>query len=573
MNDAKEEIRERLAIEDVVGEYLELKRAGRNFKALSPFTNEKTPSFMVSPDKKIWHDFSSGKGGDIFSFVMEMEGYDFKEALRHLARKAGVELKHFSTASSQKIAKRKKRELEMYRLATTFYQLALTHNRHALDYVKSRNLNRTTLKEFKIGYSPNTKDALVQALEKKGFSKQEIAQAGLTNRFGGDLFRGRLMIPLSDQIGQTIGFTGRGLEPESIPKYLNTPSTLLYDKSRHVFALSQAKEAIRKANQAVIVEGNMDAISSHQAGIKQVVAAAGTALTADHLKTIGRFTSDVRLAFDGDKAGISAAERVIEISQTVGVDIKIISMPDSAKDPDELIQQGVKKWQQAIDEAIPAMDWLIEVYQEKLNIKTVQGRRDFSRKLVQIAQKLADPVEREAYLQKIAKIIDISVEALLKQVAEAKTPKKRLKSTEKASAAEVDEFLYQDNLLATGLLSEKVRTMLAEFDTKMLQNSKRQLVAKFLIDHQTETTQIDLTALQSEAVYAKILTLRAEERYSSWGEEDLVKEASRLLEQVKNDYQKHQIKQLTDQLRQAELDGDDALANRLREQINQLIKQ
>lgn len=572
MNDAKEEIRERLSIEDVIGEYLELKRAGRNFKALSPFSNEKTPSFMVSPDKKIWHDFSSGKGGDIFSFVMEMEGYDFKEALKYLAKKAGVELKYFDSVSSQKIAQRKKRELEIYRLATNFFQLALTHNRHALDYAKNRNLTKKTLTDFKIGYSPNTKEALVQALEKKGFSSKEITQAGLTNRFGGDLFRGRLMIPLSDQTGQTIGFTGRGLDPESVPKYLNTPSTLLYDKSRHVFALAQAKEAIRKINQAVIVEGNMDAISSHQAGVKQVVAAAGTALTAEHLKIISRFTSDVRLAFDGDAAGIRAAERVIELAQAAGIDVKIISMPDSAKDPDELIQQGVEKWQAAIDEAVPAVDWLIKIYQQQINLKTAQGKRDFSRKLVEVIQKLADPVEKSVYLQKVAELVGVTEETLLDQVSAAKTPTRRLKKPRANLDGRPDEFLYQDNILAIGLLSAAVRELIAGTDLGVLQGEERRKIGELLVKHRMEPETIDLSKLKKQAVFAKILALRAEERYSSWGQEELIKEAGRLLRQAQIDYQKHQTKQLTDQLRQAELDGDDQTAAKLRQTINQLIK-
>ena len=243
MNDAKEEIRDRLSIEDVIGEYVELKRAGRNFKALSPFSNEKTPSFMVSSDKGIWPDFSSGKGGDIFSFVMEMEGVDFKESLKILARKAGVELKLFNSANSQKIAKRKAREAEIYTLVTKYYQAILAKNPHALDYAKNqRKLTDVTIKEFAIGYAPNHKRALVDFLLKRGYKMAELVEAGLTNQYKSDLFRARLMIPLSDAMGQTIGFTGRGLDAEAVPKYLNTPSTLLYDKSRHVFwALSSER--------------------------------------------------------------------------------------------------------------------------------------------------------------------------------------------------------------------------------------------------------------------------------------------------------------------------------------------
>ncbi|HEX6416173.1 MAG TPA: CHC2 zinc finger domain-containing protein, partial [Candidatus Saccharimonadales bacterium] len=237
MQDAKEEVRARLNIEDVVGEYVQLKRAGRNFKGLSPFSGEKTPSFFVSPDKHIWHDFSSNKGGDVFSFVMEVEGMDFRQALEHLARKAGVDLSLYQSQGSADLARRKKRLLEAHDLAANYYQHSLLKNQHALEYVfKKRGLSKQIVQDFRIGYAPTKGDALVQFLVKKGFSKKELADAGLTNRFGGDMFRGRMTVPLMDGSGQVIGFTARiiGDDPNA-PKYLNTPQTLLYDKGRHVF--------------------------------------------------------------------------------------------------------------------------------------------------------------------------------------------------------------------------------------------------------------------------------------------------------------------------------------------------
>ena len=308
MQDAKEEIRARINIEDVIGEYVQLKRAGRNFKGLSPFTGEKTPSFYVSPDKNIWHDFSSNKGGDVFSFVMEVEGVDFRGAMDILAKKAGVDLSAYSSKGAQEIARRKRRLLEAHELATQYYQQSLVRNQHAVDYVfKKRGLSKEIVQNFRIGYAPSNGDALVSFLTKKGFTKQELSQAGLTNRFGGDLFRGRMTVPLMDSSGQVIGFTARIITDEpNAPKYLNTPQTLLYDKGRHVFGLSQAKEAIRQNDYAVIVEGNLDVVSSHQAGVRQVVATAGTAMTEHHLKALVRLSPHARLAFDGDAAGLAA---------------------------------------------------------------------------------------------------------------------------------------------------------------------------------------------------------------------------------------------------------------------------
>ncbi|MEP6710324.1 MAG: DNA primase, partial [Candidatus Saccharibacteria bacterium] len=370
MQDAKEEVRARLNIEDVIGEYVQLKRAGRNFKGLSPFTPEKTPSFVVSPDKHIWHDFSSNKGGDLFGFVMEVEGMDFRAALEHLARKAGVDLSMYDTKGGQEVAQKKKRLREAHALAANYYQHSLMKNQHALEYVfTTRQFDKPTVTEFQIGYAPDSGDALTQFLTKKGFTKKELSDGGLTNRFGSDMFRGRLVVPLMDASGQVIGFTARILvDAPNAPKYLNTTQTLLYDKSRHVFGLSQAKEAIRKSDYAVIVEGNLDVVASHQAGVKQVVATAGTAMTEHHLRALSRLSGNIRLAFDGDKAGLVATERAIPIAQQVGVSLTIVSMPDGVKDPDDLIKQDPKLWQTAIDSAQPVVDWILQQYSQREDI-------------------------------------------------------------------------------------------------------------------------------------------------------------------------------------------------------------
>src|SRR3990167_6069692 len=440
MQEAKEEVRARLNIEDVVSEYVQLKRAGRNFKGLSPFTSERTPSFVVSPEKHIWHDFSSGKGGDVFSFVMEVEGIDFRAALEQLARKAGVDLSQYDSKQSGDIAKKKKRLLEANELATRYYQQCLLKNQHALEYVfKTRALSKEIVSEFRIGYAPDEGSALIRALEKRGFNKKELADAGLTNRYGGDIFRGRMTVPLMDGAGQVIGFTGRiiGDDPNA-PKYLNTPATLIYDKSRHVFGLSQAKEAIRKSDAAVIVEGNLDVVSSHQAGVKHVVATAGTAMTEWHFKTLSRLSQHVKLAFDGDKAGLAATERAIPIAQTVGVELKIVSLPESAKDPDELIQQGVVLWERAIEQSQPVVDWILDQYSAREDLTSAAGKRQFTTAGLTVLQSIQDSVEVDHYIAKIAKMTDSSHDAIvqkfnslksgetarqLKQITQQDTPK------------------------------------------------------------------------------------------------------------------------------------------------------
>ena len=269
--DAVDEVKSRLSIEDVIGEYVALKRAGRNWKGLSPFSNERSPSFVVSPEKQIWHDFSSGKGGDMFSFVMEVEGLDFKATLDLLARKAGIDIEQFRSSSAGQKGPDKNRLHQLLDLSTKFYQVQFSQNRKALEYVfKKRQFTKETALEWRLGYSPNNGSALVDFARGKGFSDEEIKQAGLSSqRYHGvaDMFRGRLMIPLQDAQGQVIGFTARLLDddPEA-PKYINTPQTVLYDKSRHVYGLHLAKETIRKTKFVVIAEGNLDVIASHQAG-------------------------------------------------------------------------------------------------------------------------------------------------------------------------------------------------------------------------------------------------------------------------------------------------------------------
>ncbi|MGH7194400.1 MAG: DNA primase, partial [Candidatus Saccharimonadales bacterium] len=333
---------------------------------MSPWTNEKSPSFIVSPEKQIWHDFSSGKGGDMFGFVMEMEGLDFRGTLELLARKAGVDLDQFRSSKPGVSAELKNRALEVLELAAKFYQKQLTANQPAYEYLaRQRGFTKGTIIAWRLGYAPNTGSALTNFLTKQGFTIDEMKRAGVIFQRAtrsSDLVRGRVMIPLADQSGQIVGFTARLLadEPDA-PKYINTPQTITYDKSRQVFGLHLAKEAIRKEGFVVVVEGNLDVISSWQAGVTNVVASAGTAMTEQHLKALKRFTGDIRLSFDADRAGVAATERIIPLAQKAEVSLKIITFKD-AKDPDELIRKDVNFWNQAIEQAEYAPDWLIERY-------------------------------------------------------------------------------------------------------------------------------------------------------------------------------------------------------------------
>ena len=520
MNDAKEEIKSRLAVEDVVGQYVELKRAGRNLKGRSPWGVDKTPSFMVSPEKGIWHDFSANKGGDIFTFVMEIEGISFKEALEKLASQAGVDLTKYH-GGDPAVSKKKLRAREALALATKYYQACLVRNKPVCEYVfYKRNLNRNTVKEFGIGYAPASGKALVAVLSKRGFTKNELDAAGLLNRFGGDMFRDRMTVPFIDTSGNVIGFTARVIS-QGEPKYLNTPETILFNKSKFIFGLYQAKESIRRNGFVVIVEGNMDVISSHQAGVKEAVATSGTAMTIQHLKSLSNLTSDIRLAYDGDAAGVKATERAIMMAGDLGIDLTVISDYHGAKDPDELIQKDPALWQQVVTKSIPAVDWLLAKYEESLDLYSAPGKRKYSDVALKLLGYIKDEIERASYEEKVAKKLDIDVE-ILREKGErlneklASAPHKYLKKPKTAVKSDRLKKL-ENSLLAIkvygGITKVKIPLEIPEDDTRL---SELELI------YNSEHPKSNPSALE--------------------------KEAAELFSRYRKEYKKQKITELTDEL-------------------------
>lgn len=575
--DAKEEIRARLAIEDVIGEYVPLKRAGRSFKGLSPFSQEKTPSFFVSPDKQIWHDFSSNRGGDVFSFVMEVEGLDFRQAFELLARKAGVDLSLYQTAGNQNLTKKKQRLISLLDSAATFYQRVLFQSPDAIDYVsKKRELSREIVHEFRIGYAPNQSDAVQQFLLKKSFTRQEIKDAGLIGSSGRyDMFRDRIMVPLMDGSGQVIGFTARLLgDVKNAPKYINTSQTLVYDKSRHVFGLSQAKEAIRTADYAVLVEGNLDVISAHQAGTKQVVATAGTALTEFHLKALSRLTHNIRLCFDGDKAGIAATERAIPIAQAVGVELSIVSLPEEYKDPDEAIKHDIKIWLEAIEQPQPAIDWLFEQYKKRYDLSTASGKRQFSSEAMTVIRSLGDSVEQEHYLQKLSEVTGASVGALSQKFAMNPAEQKRYKPTPAAKTSDQDPQVHQDYLLGLALYDASVHDTLKRLQPDDVSGEPRQAVLKYLIEHLGKPFGEKIPEeLHEFETYVKIVMFKAETRYEPIDGGDRLIEAASLVRRIQEEKATQKKLLLDTALQDAEARHDDDAAQALRGELAQLIKE
>ena len=529
MEDAKEEIRARLAVEDVVGQYIELQRAGRNFKGHSPWGTDRTPSFMVSPDKGIWHDFSSNKGGDIFTFVMEMEGCTFREALEKLARQAGVELKKYSS-DDRKQAAHKQRLRDCLELATKYFQFCLTKNRTVMQYVfYKRNLNKKTVENFRIGYAPKSGHALVNFLKKRGFTAKEMEDAGLVNRFGGDLFKGRMTVPLMDVSGNVIGFTGRIIEQDdNSPKYLNTPETILYNKGRHIFGLSQAKDAIRRTDFVVVVEGNMDVISSHQAGVNQAVATAGTAMTEMHLKSFAR----------GDEAGVRAAERAISMASKFGIYLSVVDDYHGCKDADELIQKDPALWQEAVQDYRPALEWLLEKYVAKYNLKTEKGFQEYTTEAKRLIDQIdpADTVLREKYERIVADRLGISLEAFrAKKVAQPE--KKKLKKTNVVKSTTV-ESRAEKNLAA---LAQSGKVDLGDFEVRKYDEDE----LSFIFD----------------------------EEYGKWSDADLKKEATELMKKAELERLDAERRDLEEQIRQAEEKGDEKLEGELMLKLSKMLRQ
>ncbi len=533
MDDAKEEIRARLPVEDVVGQYVELKRAGRTLKGRSPWGVDKTPSFMVSPEKGIWHDFSANKGGDIFAFVMEVEGISFREALEKLAAQAGVELKQYRGGDAQ-VAQKKVRAKEALELATKYYQYCLSRNKRIMQYAtEKRGMLPGTLSTFRIGYAPQEGRALLKFLESRGYKAQELETAGLLNRFGGDLFRGRMMVPFIDTNG-VIGFTARIID-QGEPKYLNTPETLLFNKSRFVFGLAQAKEAIRQHNYVVIVEGNMDVISSHQAGVREAVATSGTAMTELHLKNLSRLTEDVRLAYDGDAAGVKATERAIMMAGDLGINLSVISDYHGAKDPDELIQRSPKLWQEAVGNCRPAVDWLLDKYEENLDLNSGAGKREYSDVAMKLLKYVNDAVERKHYEQLVARRLDCSIEDLHEKAKKIpSTNMKRLKQ------------------VSTKATVDLVKTLNDSLQALIIYGGVQNIQGVELTEDETKKQELELIF---------------ESKYQGKPLAVLEKEAGDLLARYKIEVNKQKVELLNQELEKAEEEGDEVRVSEILKQI------
>ncbi len=584
------EVKARLEITEVVSGYLPLKQAGRNLKAPCPFHEEKSASFMVSPEKGIYHCFGCGEGGDIFNFVMKMEGLDFRSALELLARKAGVELKAKSGEAKQ-VQKLRERLLAAHALAVRYYQATLIKNTKALEYArKNRGLDKETIRDFGIGYAPDSWEALSHFLLGQGFTQRELLQGGLAGQKEGrttvyDMFRGRIMFPICDRDGRPIGFTARVLD-DGLPKYLNTPQTPLYDKSQAIYGLHLAKEAIRSSGEVVLVEGNMDVVASHQALVRQVVAASGTALTLEQLRTLSKLAKTVKLAFDSDKAGLAATERAIDLGQKLGLTLRMVVLPEGFKDADELIKaRGPEVWKAVIADAQYIVDYLFERFERDFDLGTAIGKRGYTDRLVATLQRLGDPVEQDHYIKLLAEKTGVaegavkakvdgkeraigSPEAVAPRVAEAQVRR----AVEQVSGRRSVRQQHEDLLLGLNLLKPEVRASLVDLSAADFSHADARTVFDAIRRHKALPGEKLADKLSEAVTYAKGLLLVAEEEFSGAVEIALQQQAFELARTVLLEANAEHKARLTAEIRSAEASGNEVLKTELLREFQRIIE-
>ncbi|HEY8170503.1 MAG TPA: DNA primase [Candidatus Limnocylindria bacterium] len=419
------EIKAKLPVVEIVGETVQLKRAGTIFKGLCPFHAEKTPSFTVTPERETWHCFGCGEHGDIFTFLMRRDGLDFREALTRLAERAGVELSE-RTATEDRRRRRLREALEG---AVAWYREVLLQAHQAAgarSYLADRGLSDATLERFSIGYAPNTWEALTKRLRARGFSDAELTDAGLASPStrGGvyDRFRGRVIIPIRDASGRAIGLGGRIMPDAEGPKYLNSPATILFDKSRTLYGIDLAKGAIRREKLAVIVEGYTDVMTAHQAGFENVVASLGTALTAGQVELANRYAEGVALAYDLDLAGEAATQRglLTELGPVVSK-VRVIRIP-AGKDPDELIRTDPDGWRTAVAEAAELLPYFMQRAASEVDMRQPQGRSSYTRRMLDLLRRIPDRVEQDSYVPGLAKLAGIDERVLRDELARGPLP-------------------------------------------------------------------------------------------------------------------------------------------------------
>lgn len=562
-----DEIKNRLDIVEVIGSYIKLKKAGVNYRALCPFHSEKKPSFFVSPARQIWHCFGCSRGGDIFGFIKEIEGVEFGDALRILAQKAGVELKR----QDPKLRTERQRLYEICESATRFFekQLESKTGQEVKKYLIGRGINEDSIVKWRLGWSPDSWQGLIDFLVSKGYQKQELVKAGLVirNEKGSyyDRFRTRIMFPVFDLSSQVVGFGGRIFKSEDTAKYMNTPATLLYDKSRILYGLDKSKVEIRKKDFCILAEGYVDVILGHQTGFENMVATSGTALTPFQLKILKRYSENLFTAFDMDVAGDTATKRGIDLAQAQGFNIKIVVLPED-KDPADVISENPKEFKKFIENAKAILDFYFENAFSKADPKTPEGKKEISKVLLPVIKRIPNKIVMSFWVQKLAKKLEVKEETVREEL-------KKVKLEEETFGLEPEEIielpqksrkeLLEENLIILALVSPSLLNSISKEDFDFFSSKISQIISCLKNEKKVPPELSD---------FFNYLSLKAEIEGEE-EEEEIGKEFEDCLKEIKFLGIKNKLDKISQEIKKAEEEKDSKSSSKLIEEFNYWTKQ
>ncbi|NCN52411.1 DNA primase [Candidatus Parcubacteria bacterium] len=545
MNDNVTKIKERLSILDVVSSYVELHKAGKNYKGKSPFTTEKTPSFYVSPDRGMYYCFSSNQGGDVFTFIEKMEGVDFKGALAILAEKAGVEL------VQEDPQKRDARDTQYVLIedATKFFFQQGVNTKGAQDYVLDRGVSGKTIHTWRIGFAPDAWRSLREHLQEKGYTDAQIQSAGLIKTADGgkepyDVFRNRIMFPIADNSGRIVAFSGRTLsQDKETPKYVNSPETEFYQKSDILFGYDKAKQSIRKFDFSILVEGQFDLVLAHQAGYSNTVAVSGTALTAHHIELLQRLSNRAVLALDSDRAGIAAVKRASGMMLARGMDVKVVNIEDG-KDPADIIKEDSQRFKHMVGEALHVVEFLLSVLKRDLKDDRTY-KLQVREEILPILARMPNRIDREHFENVIAKALETTKEGIHFEV-------ERLNEEGKGEPADEYRAMAQEPVQTNTRYEDLVTYFLVMRD--LLLSSDRKTLGEALEKH-LQTLGIT-EEIHSDIGRRNKLAFTLEEEFSAYSDRQLREELSDRLTECARLMARRRAADIRSRIQEAERRGD-----------------
>lgn len=592
MEDNISKIKDRLNIVDVISGYIKVQKSGVNYKARCPFHNEKSASFFISPDRQIWHCFGCGLGGDIFGFIKQIDGVEFYEALKILADKAGIELTHNPSSPGQS-AKNRDEKYNLYiisELAMKFFEKQLWNSdtgKKALAYLRQRGLTDETIKKFHLGYAPDANNALLSFLVTSEYDNKELVSAGVTGRTEDgrlyDRFRARVMFPIIDMNGRPVGFSGRifesGLASKPIEppaKYINTPQTVIYDKSRILYGLNEAKIDIRKKDKCLVVEGNMDVIMSHQAGATNVVASSGTALTDGHLKIIKRYTNNLNICFDADNAGQMATERGIDLALEHGMNVNILTINEKdVKDAADYVKKYGQAWAEYSETSSqPFMDFYIKKLAQVYDVTTAMGKKTISQKLLPLVKMIPSKIEQSHWVQEIALLLKTKEELLMNELAEIQTSAPRDFGTNDVSypvAESIPKLDSLEEILVSLILKKPDMLKIDELPYDLL-SEKAGLIVDAIHKSGGEGFDEMIKMMETQSVLnTEFAYLKSQELWKDFQDNDLHEEFQKVLTTIKKRKISAQLADLEFSIKEAEKKKDKDIVLALSSKFNEII--